>query len=52
LDVPWVYVRRAVARQWNVPPWMVDEAPVDEVLMELRILELEGEAQRRRGAGR
>jgi len=24
-----------------MPPWWVDEAPVDEVLLELRILEIE-----------
>ncbi len=38
-----MYVRRAVARAWGVPPWVVDEAPVDEVLTEIKILNLEGE---------
>lgn len=44
LDVPWVYLRRAVASAWCVPPWVVDEAPIDEVLMELKIMSIEGEA--------
>ena len=42
--MPWVYARRVVAKNWGVPPWVVDEAPIDEVLTELKILELEGEA--------
>jgi hypothetical protein len=44
--VPWVYIRRAIAKSWGVPPWFVDEAPVDEVMTELRILALEGEAEK------
>lgn len=41
LDVPWVYVRRLIARAWHVPPWMVDEAPTDEIFLELKLLEIE-----------
>lgn len=46
MRVPWVYVRREIARSWGVPPWVVDEAPHDEVEMELRILKIEREAKR------
>lgn len=49
LTVPWVYARRAVAQQWHVPPWVVDEAPVDEVLTELEIMNIEAESRRRNG---
>lgn len=30
-----------------MPPWAVDEAPYDEVLLELEILNLEGEAEKK-----
>mgnify|MGYP006906737819 FL=1 len=43
--MPWAYVRRAVAKSWNMPPWAVDEAPYDEVLLALEILDLEGEEE-------
>lgn len=33
--------RRAVARQWGVAPWQIDEAPHGEVLLELQLLEIE-----------
>ena len=46
MDVPWAYVRRAVARSWGVPPWEVDDAPYDEVLLEIKILNLEAEAEK------
>jgi hypothetical protein len=49
LTVPWAYIRRQVARSWNVPPWAIDEAPYDEVLLELEILRLESEAEKRNG---
>lgn len=45
MSVPWPYIRRAIARSWGVPPWVVDDAPVNEVFLELRILELEAEAE-------
>jgi hypothetical protein len=38
-----------IARSWGVPPWVVDDAPADEVLMELRIMELEGQTKKRNG---
>lgn len=43
--MPWVYARRAIAQSWGVPPWAVDESPYDEVLLELEILKIEGEAE-------
>lgn len=48
LTVPWPYVRRALAQRWGIPPWGVDEAPVDEVMLELRLMELDGEEPRKR----
>lgn len=41
IDVPWVLVRRKLADKWHVPPWVVDEAPADEVLTELEIMKIE-----------
>lgn len=40
-----VLERRAVAREWGVPPYMVDEAPHGEVLLTLQLLEIESEAK-------
>ena len=45
--MPWVYLRRVVARAWNLPPWIVDEAPIDEVQLELKLLEMEGQARKK-----
>jgi hypothetical protein len=42
LGAPWAYVRRTIARSWGVPPWEVDEAPLDEVLLELKLMAIEG----------
>lgn len=47
--MPWVYIRRAVAKSWGLPPWEVDEAPYDEVMTELRIMKLENEARATNG---
>ena len=47
VDVPWVYVRRSIAQGWGVPPWAVDEAPVDEVLLELKLRELEAGSKKK-----
>ena len=43
--MPWAYVRRAIAQRWQCRPWEVDEAPTDEVLLELKIMEIEGKAE-------
>lgn len=43
--MPWVWVRRILAERWNVPPWQVDEAPHDEVRLELALMALEAECQ-------
>lgn len=43
MDVPWVLVRRNIAAKWHVPPWVVDDAPIDEVMTELRIADIEAE---------
>lgn len=39
--MPWPYVRRQLASRWHVPPWVVDEAPVTEIELELQILGIE-----------
>jgi hypothetical protein len=44
--LPWVYIRRRIARSWGVPPYVVDEAPAHEVLTELAILKIEAESGR------
>lgn len=38
--------RRTVAREWGVPPHMVDAAPHGEVLLTLQLLEIEADARR------
>lgn len=43
--MPWVWTRRALANRWRITPWEVDEAPIDEILTELRLSNLEAEAQ-------
>lgn len=48
LSVPWAWTRRALARLWNVPPWLVDEAPADEVQLEIRLSNIEADAQQKR----
>lgn len=43
--MPWAYLRLLLGREWHLPPWAVDQAPHDEVLATLRILEIESEAR-------
>lgn len=45
IPVPWAYARRQIAEQWGVPPWVVDEAPRQEIELELRIREIEAECR-------
>jgi hypothetical protein len=45
LTVPWVYARRQIARAWGCPPWAVDEAPIDEVQLELALARIEAQAE-------
>lgn len=45
LSVPWHYHRRAIAAQWHIPPWLVDEAPASEIMIELRIRSAEAKAR-------
>jgi hypothetical protein len=33
-----------IAERWRVPPFFVDQAPADEVELELRFMRLESEA--------
>ncbi|WP_395707006.1 hypothetical protein [Casimicrobium huifangae] len=47
IDVPWVLVRRRLADKWHVPPWVVDEAPTDEVLTELEIMNIEAQSAKK-----
>lgn len=50
--MPWAYVRRRLAERWHVPPWVVDEAPVDEIALELKLSEIEAGTRRRTPAAR
>jgi hypothetical protein len=49
LNVPWVWTRRVIARNWRCKPWEVDFAPADEVQLEIRLHNLESEYVRRPG---
>jgi hypothetical protein len=44
LTVPWGYIRRMVAKSWGILPREVDEEPVDEVLTEVKILQMESKS--------
>lgn len=43
--MPWVYTRRRLARAWGIRPREVDQEPIDEVLLELRLEDIEARAQ-------
>lgn len=43
--LPWVYVRRDLAKQWGIPPWAVDVAPLHEIDLELTIRRIEAEVR-------
>jgi hypothetical protein len=43
LPLPWLYVRRHLAKVWGIPPWVVDEVPFQEVDLELHISDLEAQ---------
>jgi hypothetical protein len=44
LLAPWAYIRRVLARTWGCFPWEVDDAPLDEVLLELKLMGMEARA--------
>jgi hypothetical protein len=51
MKVPWAYIRRMIARDWFVPPWVLDgsDEPPDmanEVNIELRIRQIEAAVER------
>lgn len=50
--IPWAYTRRALARAWGVPPWVVDQVPHQEIDIELRIMAVEADAKEIRGKTR
>lgn len=41
--VPWKWTRRIIAERWHCAPWLVDEAPQDEVNLELHLMRIEQE---------
>lgn len=51
MPLPWLYVRKLIAERWGIPPYAVDQAPADEVELELRFMEIESEvaAEENRG---
>lgn len=48
MDVPWAWTRRRIAAKWNIPPWEVDLAPIDEILTEVKLHEIEAETEPKR----
>jgi hypothetical protein len=42
-----VYVRKMLSERWNCFPWDVDDAPADEVALELRLAAIELECERK-----
>lgn len=40
--LPWWEIRRRIAREWCVPPWIVDAAPWYEVQLALDLMNIEG----------
>lgn len=46
--MPWRWYRRLVAKEWHVPPWVVDEAPWEEVEQALALLDIDGEVAQAR----
>jgi hypothetical protein len=44
--LPWEYLRRRIAERWGIPPWAVDDAPQDEVNLELQVMGLEAQEHR------
>jgi len=47
MDAPWLLTRRAIAERWHVPPWIVDDAPIDEVLTEIRLADIVAECAKK-----
>lgn len=41
-ELPYAYLRYKVAQHWGVPPWVVDEAPANEVAELTAILAIDG----------
>jgi hypothetical protein len=48
LPVPWAYVRREIAREWGVPPWVVDASPQGEVEETLALRSIEARVASRK----
>lgn len=41
-DVPFIYVLDVLAQRWHVPPWVLDDAPVEWLLRGLEFQRIEG----------
>lgn len=50
--MPWAYVRREIAREWGVPPWVVDASPRGEVEETLALRSIEARAAARKAPRR
>lgn len=44
--MPWVYIRRDIAERWHCKPYEIDDAPADEVMLELSIMAIEAECEK------
>jgi hypothetical protein len=42
--VPWVWIRKRIAEAWHCKPWEVDDAPMDEILLQCKLMNCESEA--------
>lgn len=49
--MPWLLLRRELARQWGCFPWEVDDLPADEVRREMEVDALIAEHLPRPSAG-
>jgi len=43
--LPWVYIRRKIAKRWNCTPWEVDDSPIGEIETELTLSKIEEECR-------
>lgn len=40
--VPFTYVLDALAQRWGIPPWVLEDAPIDWLIRGLEFLRIEG----------
>lgn len=45
-EVPFTYALDQLARRWNVPPWALEDAPLDWLVRGLEFARMEGSVKR------